>query len=553
MLRSLAISHLAVIDTLELEFEPGFTAITGETGAGKSILINALGLVLGDRADLSLIAQDQPHAEVTATFELHSAAEQARAWLNDQALDDGDLLIVRRMLSRQSSSRAWINGRPATIGQLAELGRCLVEIHGQHEHQRLGESEVQRQLLDQRVPEDLLTRTRETFQAWQAIEQQLLELQRQSGDAAELDLLGYQVRELEQLALAEGEFECLKREQEQLSRSDEIRAAVATILSVLESEQQPGARSLLNQAIGQLERLGEVSPTLAEVRVLLGDARIQVEEALSALERFDPEAEADPKRLEEINQRLQTASDLARKHRIEPDALPTVQRRLRDRLDRLVHHDSHRSELERTLAQCRSAWQTAASALSQARIQAAEALAGEVTEHLAALGMTHAQLHFEFSVRDEPPQAHGADRVCIMFSANPGQRPSALSRVASGGELSRISLALTIAAQPDRAPPVRVFDEVDAGIGGETAAVVGRFLKRAAAGGQAFCVTHLARVAACAQHQIKVDKQAADGVTKIRALALDPQQRPAEIARMLGGGQSRKSLDHASEMLRASA
>lgn len=549
MLRALSIRHFAIIESLELEFEPGFNAITGETGAGKSILIDALGLVLGDRADSNLIAPGQDQAELSASFELASDSE-ALSWLKDQALNEEDQLIIRRLLSAQGSSRAWINGRNATIGQLAELGALLVEIHGQHEHQQLEKPETQRRLLDQQLDAGLVNAVKSAHAEWQAAQDALAHFEHEAGDAAQLELLRFQHRELEALSLKNGEYEELETEQERLARSDEIRSSAAQAANALDQDDGPSVRGLLLDAGHAIERVQALDSHLATIAGLLVEARINIDEALSELERFSELEGGDPERLDQVNRRLEKSLDLARKHRVKPAELPALTARLGERLSMLDHQDERRQQIETRLVASLKLWRQAADALSQARGKAAAALSKKVNQRLAELGMDQARICIEIKASThERPSWHGQDRISIEFSANPGQPLKSLSKVASGGELSRVSLALMIAARPSQGPLVRVFDEVDAGIGGETAQVVGRFLRQVASGGQAFCVTHLAQVAACAEHQFQVRKSASDGTTGISVQALSDKERVGEIARMLGSASSDRGQAHAREML----
>ncbi len=551
MLRYLSIRHFAIVEQLELDFEAGFTAITGETGAGKSILVDAMGLLLGDRADSGLIAAGQDQAELSARFELADPSA-ARDWLAEQALSDGDELLIRRLLGRGGPSRAWINGRPVTIGQLAELGELLVEIHGQHEHQRLGRAETQRQLLDQQVEPVFLDQVRDRWQSWRNARQALTEFEADSGDAAQQELLRFQCQELEELALAEGEFQEMELEQERLARSDEVRSALTRASALLDQDDQPSVRGLVLEALQALSGVRTLDAHLDAAAALLEEARINVDEAIAELERHDDDGDIDPARLDRINRRLQKALDLARKHRVDPERLPALALELRTRLDKLEDQDQERQRLAQALSTALADWQTSADRLRQARQQAADTLQSQVAASLKRLGMDRARLQILVE-RDSAlaPSPHGQDRISILFSANPGQPPQSIGRVASGGELSRVSLALMIAARPHDGPTVRVFDEVDAGIGGETAAVVGRFLKQVADQGQAFCVTHLAQVAACADQQVRVSKRLGEDSTQLEVVAMDAGQRKREIARMLGNPDSKRSLAHASELLAA--
>ncbi len=549
MLRSLSIRHFAIVEALELDFEPGFTAITGETGAGKSILIDAMGLLLGDRADSSLIAAGQDQAELSASFDLSRQAD-ARDWLSEQAMIEGDELLIRRLLSRRGASRAWINGRPATIGQLAELGAMLVEIHGQHEHQQLNQPDRQRQLLDHHLDKKLLDEVRSAWSAWKTAGQALKTLESESGDPAQADLLRFQCQELEDLGLGNDEFAELEREQERLARSDEIRAAMTRAGALLDQDDQPSIRAMLIEALQAMANVRSLDPGLASAASMLEEARINIDEAIAELERHDGSEEADPARLDQVNRRLQKVLDLARKHRVAPDALPALAESFRSRLDRVEGANQERQRLDEALQESQANWRAAAVRLTKARQRAASALAQEISRSLKQLGMDRAGLEIEVEPDENAaPSAHGRDRITILLSANPGQPPQPLARVASGGELSRVSLALMLAAALEDNPKVRVFDEVDAGIGGETAGVVGRFLKRVANHGQAFCVTHLAQVAARADQQISVRKALANKRTELTASSLDQADRQREIARMLGNPDSRRSLDHASELL----
>lgn len=550
MLRALAIRHFTIIDTLELEFEPGFTAITGETGAGKSILIDALGLLLGDRADTGLVQDGQDQAELSARFDI-ATNEQVSTWLEDQLMAEDGELLIRRVVPAKGSSRAWINGRSATISQLAEIGAMLVEIHGQHEHQQLSQAGTQRRMLDQRIANDLLARVARHYLAWQQARQQLESFEAEAGDPAQLELLRFQCRELEDLALDPGEYAQLESEQERLARGDEVLSCVARAVASLDQDEGPSVRSLLIDASHAINRIRDLDGELDSIATLLEETRINIDEALGDLEKFGNEDNSDPERLDQVNRRLERALDLARKHRVQPDELPTLTVSLRRKLDRLENHDDQRRQLAAELESCQQAWQDSADQLSKAREQAARKLGREVSRRLSELGMEQARLSFSVTPDGQAtPATHGRDRIEIEFSANPGQPLKPLSKTASGGELSRVSLALMITARPSRGPLVRVFDEVDAGIGGETAHVVGGFLRQVAANGQAFCVTHLAQVAAGADHQVRVEKTSRASATGVNASSLSESERRIEIARMLGSADSSKSRDHAGEMLK---
>jgi len=549
MLRALSIRNFAIIDRVDLEFAPGFCVISGETGAGKSILIDALGLLLGDRASAGLVAADRDQADLSAEFELESGSE-ALSWLCDQALDEDRRLILRRVIPVDGASRAWINGRSATISQLAEIGEKLVEIHGQHAHQLLARAAVQRQLLDRELDPRMLQQVTSAFAAWQTAESALRQFEQDCGDAAQTELLRFQFSELEALALQPGEYESLAQEQERLARSDEIRDCLAAAQRALDDDTAPSVRDLLLSACSAVERVAALDPRLREIAGMLEESRINVDEAIAALERAGDQDGEDSQDMESINRRLEKALDLARKHRIRPEQLPGLHLELARRLDDIDQQDERRQKLSRASEQGLAAWHQAAAALSAARRTAATPLARQVGQRLGELGMDQARVEIAVeTVADMMPSAHGQDRIRILLSANPGQPPQPIQKVASGGELSRVSLALMIASGPQSGAPARVFDEVDAGIGGETAHAVGRFLREAAAGTQAFCVTHLAQVAARADHHYRVEKSTTDGQTRISIQALSRDERERELARMLGNRDSASSLAHARELL----
>jgi len=549
MLRHLAIRNFAIVNDVKIDVEPGFTVITGETGAGKSILVDALGLLLGARADAGLIAPGHRQAELEAVFEV-AADSPARAWLQENALEEEDQLIVRRVLTAPSGSRAWINGRSATVGQLARLGELLVEIHGQHAHQLLNRPNVQRQLLDRHVDQALLEKTASCHSRWLTTRLQLDELEKRDGSSDRIDLLRFQVRELTALELVENEFSALEKEHEQLARSDELQRAISDAVAMLEDDAGSGARNLLQKAADGLQPVLGLDESVSEAAAMLQEAGINIDEALSSLERAGSRERGDAQRLDEVGRRLETLFDLGRKYRVQPNELPALADKLAQQLAELENMDEQRGVLENRLMKEFDRWSQAASKLSDARLEAAETLSGNTSERLAKLGMDTARIEFSVQRTDNAtPAAHGMDRIEILFSANPGQPPRALSRVASGGELSRIGLALMTSASHDFGPQTRIFDEVDAGVGGETAHAVGHFLRAAADGGQAMCVTQLAQVAACADHQLLVKKEQGKDSTRVEVKNLKDEARTREVARMLGSASSSKSLAHARELL----
>jgi len=548
MLRSLAIRNFTIIDHLELTFEPGFGAITGETGAGKSILIDALGQLLGNRGESTLVAEGSKQADLTAGFEL-SSNHPARAWLRDQAMeDDGELLLLRRVIPGDGASRAWIGGQPATIGQLREIGALLVDIHGQHEHQRLMDSAYQRQWLDRQLTDGVREEVAEHARRHESAVRALETLVQEAGNN-DAEMMQFQLAELDRLDLQENEFEQLEIDQRRLGSVDELQRAYAEALEALSGEERAAA-GLAYRAQRSLESLSDREPEIAEILDMIGTAQVNLDEAGNALQRLNESLENDPARLEQIDQRLARAISLGRKHRVEPTALPGVRAELARRLARVDQFRAERNEAEKAVAEVGDAWRESALALHQARVRAASGISKKVAKALSQLGMTDANLEFELDFDPEAPvSATGADRVEILFSANPGQSPRPLKRVASGGELSRLSLAMIIGAAESAEGRVRIFDEIDAGVGGETAHAVGDFLKRASAAGQAFCVTHLAQVAARADCQFRVVKQPENASTRVSIDRLEGDQRVVELARMLGSADAETSRRHAESML----
>jgi len=548
MLRSLVISNFTIIDRVELDFEAGFGAITGETGAGKSILIDALGQLLGDRAESALVAEGSRQADLSAEFVL-DPAHPALEWLRDQALDDeSDCLLLRRVIPADGASRAWINGQQAAIGQLREIGSLLVEIHGQHEHQRLMDSAYQRDWLDREVAGKLLAAVADSARNYREQCKALETLIAEAG-GGDGEMMQYQLAELDRLELGEGEFEQLEIDQRRLASVDELRRGYTLALEALNGEAQSAA-ALTNSAQRALEAIADREPGLAEVLEMITTAQVNLDEAGSAVQRLNDKLEIDPERLERVEQRLARTISLARKHGVEPAALPEVHGRLRLRVERMDQFQAEREAAEKQVEAALARWRESAAALHSARERAADELCAKAAGALGELGMPEARLAFDLELDPEAPvSSKGADRVEMLFSANPGQSPRPVKRVASGGELSRLSLALIIAGGEQARGRVRIFDEIDAGIGGETAHSVGRFLKQASTAGQAFCVTHLAQVAARADHQFQVDKQAAGKSTRISIRQLDGDERVAELARMLGSTDSETGRRHAESLL----
>ncbi|WP_069384955.1 DNA repair protein RecN [Halomonas caseinilytica] len=552
MLTELAIRDFAIVDHLALELEGGMTAITGETGAGKSILLGALGLCLGERADAGSVRHGCERADLTARFDI-ADLPAARAWLEARELPCDDCLL-RRVVTRAGRSKAWINGQPATAADLKALGDHLIEIHGQHAHQGLLREETHLHLLDDFAGHGPAVREMaENFRAWREAHQRLKRFSEDNDEIrARLQLLRYQVEELDQLALAEGELEGLEEEQEALAHAEE-RLREAQFAAQCCDGDEGGALPLLHQAVNRLSALpGSDRGALADALSMLGDACIQVEEAGRELNHFASGVELDPERLAWVEERLGEAHRIARKHQVQPDELVALYRRLSEELAELEGGDGDLDALAAEVESLKQDWRRQAEAVSAARQDAARRFGQAVQEQLAFLAMGKASFEVALAAR-EAPAAEGLERARFLISANPGQPARPLTKVASGGELSRISLAIQVVAAQHSTIPSLVFDEVDVGISGATAEVVGQLLRRLGKGGQVMTVTHLPQVAAQAHQHLHIAKQAEDETTLTHMALLDEAGRVGELARMLGGMKlTDQTLAHAREMLDAS-
>ena len=552
MLTELAIRDFAIVDHLELELSGGMTAITGETGAGKSILLGALGLCLGERADSASVRHGRERADLSARFDLQALPE-ARAWLEARELPADDCLL-RRVVTRSGRSKAWINGQPATVADLRALGEHLIEIHGQHAHQALLNEETHLRLLDDFAGHrEAVAEMRLAFREWQASRRRLERLA-EDGDEirARRQLLRYQVEELEALALAEGELKGLEEEQEELAHAEE-RLREAQFATECCDGDEAGALTRLNQAIQHLSALpGSDRGSLADTLTMLGEARIQIEEAGRELGHFAAGVELDPERLAWVEERLGEVHRIARKHHVLPEELVDLHRRLAEELEGLEGGDGDLEALAAEVEAQQARWHEQATAVSRARRQAARRFGRAVQEQLAFLAMDKATFEVELAPR-EAPALEGLEGARMLISANPGQPARPLAKVASGGELSRISLAIQVVAAQHSTIASLVFDEVDVGVSGATAEIVGQLLRRLGENGQVMTVTHLPQVAAQAHHHLHIEKQAEKASTLTRMALLDEAGRVGELARMLGGvNLSDRTLAHAREMLDAS-
>jgi DNA repair protein RecN (Recombination protein N) len=552
MLSFIRVRNYAVIDEVEVEFGPGFSAMTGETGAGKSILVDALSLALGDRADAAAVRQGATQAEISVQFEC-PADHPALEWLAERDLSADHECLLRRVVSAEGRSRAFINGHVATLQDLRNLGSLLVDIHGQNAHHSLLQTAVQRQVLDAHgAHEKLVTDVAEAFKAWQQLKREL-DARRQGKEAlaSELELLRFQADELEALALEPDETQQLEVERSKLANVDRLAAGLNEVLSRLYEADAESAQVLLGSARLQLERLTELDPQLGAPAALLSEAEIRLREAATDLGRYRDRLEIDPQRLEQVEARLVTIRALARRHRAEARALPALLVELRARIRELEGAGESLEILEGRSEQAAQHYFKRAKQLTAARENAAESLAAQVSSQLAELGLPHGRLRVEIEPKTrDNADATGLEQVRFEVSLNPGQAFGPLARVASGGELSRLSLALEVVSAGATRVPTLVFDEVDAGIGGGVAEIVGRRLSQIAKDRQVLCVTHLPQVASQGRCHYRVVKVTDGKSTHTEVRPLDSEQRVEELSRMLGGVEiTERARAHAAEMI----
>jgi len=556
MLRSLSIRDFVIVDRLELEFSSGFTVLTGETGAGKSILIDALAMVLGERADAIVVRSGAERAEVSAEFDADSrksGSNELPRWLkeNDLAGDDGALLM-RRVIEASGRSRGFINGRAATLAQLREAGEFLVDIHGQHQHQSLLRASAQRELLDAYGGlSESAARVAQLYRAWQQRRESRVAFETNAAAfAAERDLVEWQVRELGALKLGADEWQTLTEEHTRLAHAASLIETAQLSLETL-AEGDASSLAQLNSIINKLNNLSQFDPKLKEILDALEPARIQLQEAAHELRRYGEKLELDPQRLREVEQRIDAIHTAARKYRVQPEALTEKLETAKARLQELGEGgdaDALRKLEEAAHATCLAE----AKKLSGARKKAAKKLSDQVTEAMQTLAMAGGQ--FEIALNAAPEvTAHGLENVEFLVSAHKSMTPQPLAKVASGGELSRLSLAVQTVASQVAQVPTLIFDEVDAGIGGRVAEIVGKMLKQLGRRHQVMCITHLPQVAATADQQWQVTKSTANGKVSSKVAALERDERVEEIARMLGGVKiTETTRKHAAEMLKSS-
>lgn len=556
MLTHLYIRDFAIVTRMELSLESGLTVLTGETGAGKSILIDALSLALGERADTSVVRHGCNQAEVIASFDL-DAEQDAAQWLQQQDLfSDGECLL--RRVVQTDKSKAFINGRPVPVQMLRELGEHLVDVHGQHEHQSLLKRDAQRQLLDDYAGlSGSVTRLQSNYTTIKDLETRIATIRKQSADqSTRIELLNHEVNELESLGLEENELAELDIEHTRLAHGAKLLEGTQEIAHSLYDSDERSIAHQLAKAATVLESLSEHDNRLSEPAMLLNEATIQANEAASQLHHYIDGLELDPQRLQWVEDRLASIQDLSRKHQIKPVELAQQLQRLKQELADIEDADTSLTNLNKELEQTRESYFNLATEITGKRQSGAEQLARKITEQMQGLGMPGGKFFVELMPLPEGEiSGYGLERIEFQVSANPGQPLKPLQKVASGGELSRISLALQVVIAGLGRIPTLIFDEVDVGIGGKVAEIVGHRLHKLSDSRQIICITHLAQVAAQGDHHLQASKQTRDDTTSTAVESLPGEERIKEIARMIGGVEiSQQTLAHAQDMLsRASA
>ncbi len=553
MLMQLNISNLITIHELILEFFPNTTVITGETGTGKSILIDAIELALGARASDHIVRPGQEKADISLCFDI-STQPAARAWLKNYDLDQGtEECIIRRTVSKEGRSRSYINGMPTTLQPLRELSELLIDIHGQHEHQSLLKPEKQREILDDfATHSDLINKVKTLAHDWHALHDEIKTLYKLTEKRNERsEFLTFQLRELKDLHITPDEFQTLDLEHKQLAHAGELLQNMNLALSCLTENEEQNALHCLNQALHALEIVQHVDPKITAWLDNLKTAIIQISDTENELHRYLDAVELDPERLDWVEERISLLFNLARKHKMSPNELYEFQEKLAAELHELENSDERLNELTARLTMLEQNYQDAAKILSQSRKKAAKKLEREITATIHELALPHAE--FQIALEQDTTTTfspNGLDKIIFQINTNVGQTMQPLAKIASGGELSRIGLAIHIATAEQHTISTLIFDEVDVGISGATAEIVGKLLRRLGKTHQVLCITHLPQVAAQGHQHVRVEKINRENATETHIQALSADEKINEIARMLGGlAITKKTLAHAREMV----
>ena len=554
MLTQLTINNFAIVRQLNIELLQGMSVITGETGAGKSIAIDALSVCLGQRTEASMLREGQERADICATFRLNSN-NPAFQFLQENELQDPDNpedCILRRIINHDGRSKAFINGIPVSAAQLKEIGQHLIQINGQHASQRLLKNDYQLQLVDNFCQHTaLLQQMRLDYHTWRNLQHQVKTFQQKCAEnEARKQLLQYQVSELDEFNLKENEYEELEADHLRLSNSEELTQLSQSVLQLLSENETVSADSLLYRAVQHLSELCELDNRYTDVQNLLNEALIQVQEATNEIQSLSSNIEQDPTLLADIEQRLGQTVQLARKHNVKPQDLVALHRRLKAELNELEDFSGSEEMLIQQEQAAHEKMLATATALHQSRQLGAQKLAQQVTKSIKQLAMEHAEFFIELHNDYDKISANGADNVIFTLQSNLGQSAQPLAKIASGGELSRIALAIQVQASNQTAIPTLIFDEIDVGISGATANVVGKLLRKLSEKCQVICVTHLPQVACHGTHHFSVEKSTVDQKTETKMTALSPQQRVKALAKLLGGSKITDAvLANAQEML----
>lgn len=556
MLKHLYIRNFAIIDELELDFKSGMTALTGETGAGKSILLGALNLVLGDRADNDSIKQGCEYAEIVAEFDT-SQLKDVASWLVTQELNTDKECILRRRITKDGRSRAYVNSTPVNLQVIRELAEMLIDIHGQHEHQSMMKSSVQRQLLDDFAKHSSLLETvSNLYVELKLVEEQLHHLQQTSNQQNDrLDLLRFQTQELDALALEANEYETLNKQHIRLANAEKISTTVQQAIHKLSEDDNTNIQSSVSFIINSLTDINQLDASLEPVSEMLTEALVQIDESVSLLQSYNDSMDMDTSQLATTEQRIQDILDLARKHRVEADSLHALHEELKKELHDIDHVDERLEQLKNQQKVIEEKYHTACDKLSTSRQKAVNKLNKLITQSMQTLGMSGGKFEIALEPSKNKRSAYGHDDIEFTVTANSGQKCKPIARVASGGELARISLAIQMIIADSSKIPSLIFDEVDSGIGGGIAEIVGQHLRTLGSSNknkanQVICITHLAQVASQAHQHLRVEKQTQKKQTTSQVVTLNEEQRRQEIARMLSGVDiTEQSLAHADEMI----
>ena len=549
MLNHIRIRNFAIIDHLDLDFRDKLTALTGETGAGKSILLGALGLLLGDRADSDSVRAGASKAEISAEFDI-SKLKDVQNWLKDKELESENDCLIRRRLGSDGRSRAFINGSAVPLQDMRQLGEMLVDIHGQHEHQSLMKPDMQRQLLDDYAShKKLLLDVKSTYEEWSKQKQKLSDLQTASKDKNDrIDLLRYQVNELDDLSLQTGEIIKLQHEHQMLANADQLREDSLTALTSLYDSEDNSIHSQISHQVKKIEALLSADDSLNPAFEMLSEAMVQIEETASLLRDYNDNLNSDPQRFNEVETRLGIIHDLSRKHHVEPEQLIPLHEKLVDELSELENADANLSSLETNVTALAEKYAQLTVKLTASRIKTTKKLNKEISASMQTLGMAGGRFEIQLSTKDA--SANGVDQIEYMVATNTGQPFKALAKTASGGELARISLAIQMITATQGRIPTLIFDEVDSGVGGGIAEIVGKHLRALGESRQVFCITHLPQVASQAHYHMQVHKQSDGKETRTEIIPLEQEQRIDEISRMLGGVEiTPQTVEHAKDML----